>query len=207
MAAISIQPVRQRGGADPAQRDPQSRSQRVEGNCRVDRWLRTLAPTSRRAAVGGFVSSVLVVLGYHGPVGAGGCRKLSQECSGSKRCCKTAGFNLRCKGGKCKCKPEFNDCNKASGTCETNLRSDTNDCGQCGIACGNGESCLHGACTCGGGFGNCPEGCGSCGVRKQGGDLICFAGIDFSAPCDFDAQCPLGASCMVNDFCSVPCFA
>jgi hypothetical protein len=82
-----------------------------------------------------------------------------------------------------------------------------NDCGQCGIACGNGESCLHGACTCGGGFDNCPEGCGSCGVRKQGGDLICFAGIDFSAPCDFDAQCPLGASCMVNDFCSVPCFA
>ena len=44
-------------------------------------------------------------------------------------------------------------------------------------------------------------------VRKQGGDLICFAGIDFSAPCDVDAQCPLGASCMVNDFCSVPCFA
>jgi hypothetical protein len=200
--------VRRRGGADPAQRDPQLRRHRVEGNCRFDRWLRTFAPTSRRAAIQGVAGAVLGGLGHHAPVEAAGCRKLTQSCSHTKKCCKTTLFNLRCKSGKCRCKEGFKDCNQFSGTCETNLRTDPDECGQCGIACGNGESCVNGACTCGNGFfGNCPAGCGSCGLRNQGGDPVCFAGIDFQSPCDTDDECPIGAACMLNDFCSVPCFA
>src|SRR5215210_7695680 len=104
---------------------------------RFDRWLRTFSPTSRRAAVGGVASSVLAVFGDHALVGAGGCRKRKQSCSQGNPCCTTAGFNLQCKSGVCRCKTSFKDCNKAGGTCETNLRSDTNDCGKCGIMCGN----------------------------------------------------------------------
>ena len=150
---------------------------------------------------------MLAVFGDHALVGAGGCRKRKQSCSQGNPCCTTAGFNLQCKGGVCRCKTSFKDCNKAGGTCETNLRSDTNDCGKCGIMCGNGESCLHGACTCAETFENCPAGCSTCAARKQGGDPVCIGGSDLSAPCDFDSQCPLGAACLVNDFCSVPCFA
>jgi hypothetical protein len=207
MAAISSQTVRRRGGADPAQRDPQSRRHRVEGNCRFDRWLRTFAPTSRRAAVGGIASSVLALLGDDAPAGAAKCRKLSQDCSGSTPCCKTVLFNLRCKNGKCRCKTGFKDCNQLSGTCETNIRTDPDDCGQCGIECANGESCINGTCTCANGFGGCPDGCGTCSSRNQGGAPICRAGVDLESSCETDAECPIGAACVTDGFCSIPCFA
>jgi hypothetical protein len=174
---------------------------------RFDRWTRTLVPTTRRVAVWALASGLVATVSHRNPVGAGGCRKHKEKCSHKNPCCTAVGFNLQCKSGKCHCKPNFKNCDEHAGTCDSNLRSDPNHCGKCGIACGNGESCLHGACTCAGGFfGNCPAGCGSCALRKQGGDPVCFAGSDLEAPCDTDAECPLGTGCLVNGFCGVACF-
>src|SRR5436853_111245 len=48
------------------------------------------------------------------------------------------------------CAPGFGDCNsKDDDGCETNLRSDKQNCGACRISCGDTE-CLNGGCKCAG---------------------------------------------------------
>ncbi len=58
-----------------------------------------------------------------------------------------------CNGGACgiaSCNANFGDCDKnpANG-CETNLLTNNANCGACGNACPNGQTCVNGACLAG----------------------------------------------------------
>jgi hypothetical protein len=53
-----------------------------------------------------------------------------------------------CVNGACVCAGEFADCNRV-GTdgCETNLLTDVNNCGACGVGCTDGQTCTDGSCV------------------------------------------------------------
>jgi hypothetical protein len=71
------------------------------------------------------------------------------------------------------------------GQC-TNLNSDENNCGACGIRCTGGHHCTSAQCTCPGGFTVCSglcvntmhnaEHCGSCG-NECAGYQVCMGGV------------------------------
>jgi Cys-rich repeat protein len=47
------------------------------------------------------------------------------------------------------CKQGFLDCdNNPKNGCETAAANDRNNCGMCGVACGQGQVCINGGCTC-----------------------------------------------------------
>jgi hypothetical protein len=105
---------------------------------------------------------------------------------------------VQCVNGTCggTCKAGFANCNEDTADgCETNVASDVNNCGGCGVHCAAGpnvagQACVKGTCTitaCQAGFGDCdgqaadgcetsvldnPNHCGSCG-RHCHFPLIC----------------------------------
>jgi outer membrane protein assembly factor BamB len=56
-----------------------------------------------------------------------------------------------CMGGMCaigSCNANFGDCDGVVGNgCEANLLGDAKNCGKCGMACGNNQSCMNGGCV------------------------------------------------------------
>jgi mannan endo-1,4-beta-mannosidase len=89
-----------------------------------------------------------------------------------------------------------------SGAC-TDLRLDVRNCGQCGTACGMGQSCQTGACSCLSGLEACPSGCtdlsydpmncGACGTVCPGG-TVCSQGACADECAATLTQC--GAACV-----------
>jgi hypothetical protein len=46
------------------------------------------------------------------------------------------------------CEPGWADCDMMfSNGCETNIQTDSNNCGSCGVACPAGAECMNGACV------------------------------------------------------------
>jgi len=88
------------------------------------------------------------------------CRRTStNSCTGRSvtlSCC-TLGFS--CQNGRCVCQSPKILC----GSVCTDTSSDPNNCGQCGVPCGNGQTCQQGGC-----FPNPPV-CGPC----QNGFMAC----------------------------------
>lgn len=98
--------------------------------------------------------------------------------------------NVSCADGPCVCVNGFDSCDGDDDNgCETFLASDAQNCGACGIACGNGE-CSGGSCTCEAGFADCDgdpstacetntdssaTSCGACGHGCGGGG--CVSGV------------------------------
>jgi hypothetical protein len=85
------------------------------------------------------------------------------HCGSCGRACTFPNAAGECRGGTCAqgaCTAGFADCVVAMAGCETNVNTDPNHCGGCGVACGraNGTpTCTAGACgiTCNAGFTNC----------------------------------------------------
>lgn len=66
----------------------------------------------------------------------------------------------RCSSGAClmSCKPGFLDCNANPGDgCEVNTACDPDNCGGCGIKCGDGVQCINGQCGCSLGLTQCAD--------------------------------------------------
>lgn len=90
------------------------------------------------------------------------------NCGTCGNVCAVANGTPTCSGGTCQvkgCFTGFADCNlSAADGCETNISSDVNNCGKCGLSCGgiNGTpTCNAGVCqlTCNAGFTNCRDIC------------------------------------------------
>ena len=72
------------------------------------------------------------------------------ECA--KRCVGVPHASIGCLNGTCaltKCDPGYADCdrNPANG-CEIGTGTDKNNCGMCGMACGQQQVCINSMCTC-----------------------------------------------------------
>jgi hypothetical protein len=73
------------------------------------------------------------------------CGACGLSCSSTNmatRTCGSATCNGTCKAGYADC-----DGNKLTNGCETNTNTDAKNCGNCGNACPNGQSCANGACV------------------------------------------------------------
>ncbi|MBK8257047.1 MAG: DNRLRE domain-containing protein [Polyangiaceae bacterium] len=137
------------------------------------------------------------------------------HCGGCGQPCSVANGTAACSGGICgidTCNAGYADCdlNDANG-CESELSSDNNNCGTCGLACGNLPNaagvCQTGACayTCNAGWGDC-DGNVVNGCETAGGcNLTCNAG---TADCDGIAAngCETGTATQGNcGGCGITC--
>jgi alpha-tubulin suppressor-like RCC1 family protein len=125
------------------------------------------------------------------------------HCGGCGQACKLDQAQGLCLAGVCHvtvCLPGFGSCNgDSTDGCETSLTS-ADDCGQCGVSCGEHGACEQGECACEPGFARCGEtcvdlqgdadNCGSCGNSCQLG-AIC---ADGSCACPTGSQ-PCGQAC------------
>jgi hypothetical protein len=84
--------------------------------------------------------------------------------------CSIAGLGATC------CPATAPDC--CGGRC-TNVLGDSSNCGQCGMACAAGESCLNGQCT-----GDCPFCASLCPLPHPRCGPLC---------------CPVGADCQIDE--------
>jgi len=92
-------------------------------------------------------------------------------------------------------------CETCGGTACIDLRTDAQNCGSCGQACGGTAICIDGGCACPGDLSSCdsgcvdlasdPANCGSCGTGC--GDLFCLQG-GCSADCGALTEC--GGACV-----------
>ena len=67
------------------------------------------------------------------------CARLGQACSREKKCC----AGTACRNGTCGCAGGTTKC----GTRCLNLKTDPNNCGECGRSCGDGNVCSEGFCV------------------------------------------------------------
>lgn len=73
------------------------------------------------------------------------------NCGGCGNVCGTDNAIATCAGGRCqlRCLQDFLDCDTLnSNGCETNIRTDSLNCGSCGRHCSDGQRCSDGACVC-----------------------------------------------------------
>jgi hypothetical protein len=150
------------------------------------------------------------------------------NCGTCGNVCNYANANAACVGGNCQigsCTGGYANCdaNPANG-CETNVVSNVNNCGSCGLVCTtpNGSpACTGGACTvgsCNPGYANCDfnagngcetnvvsnvNNCGSCGLvcSTPNATSACAGGVCTVGSCNVGyANCDLSAGngCEVN---------
>jgi len=90
------------------------------------------------------------------PRGAEGCNAIDDDCDGAvdegsaSAMCSVANTQEACIAGICAqvaCVAGFDDCTVLTAGCETDLRSDANNCGRCRTSCGSNSYCLTGSCT------------------------------------------------------------
>ncbi|MGC8927634.1 MAG: choice-of-anchor D domain-containing protein, partial [Myxococcota bacterium] len=77
----------------------------------------------------------------------------------NKKCNLPNTSDVICDSGNCKivkCATNFGNCdsNDLNG-CESDLRTDSNNCGSCGSKCNNNASCINSSCQCDSGYLNC----------------------------------------------------
>ena len=121
----------------------------------------TAGGTSRRgvlkalvaAAFGGFLAT-------RGREASAQCEPLGSECATGTECCTGT-----CAGGKC-CPAGETNCN---GAC-VNLKTDENNCNECGRVCSGGRSCCNGFCV---NTQISETNCGECGKRCAAGQTCC----------------------------------
>lgn len=146
----------------------------------------------------------------------GSCANLSTDpnnCGSCGNACTVAhGWGV-CVGGICKiggCYPPWADCNGiyADG-CETDLSSNSNNCGACGHACGTNQTCCHSMCVNTQSFQTDVNNCGMCGIVCPPG-YNCCAGVCSNPLMDDNncggcgkARCTGGQHC-VNGGCVCP---
>lgn len=98
-----------------------------------------------------------------------------------------AGGETGCSGLSCECAEGSLDCDTTPG-CETNVSTDSMNCGRCGHVCAGphaSASCAKGSCVCDAGFGDCtdspgcetdtrgaPKHCGACGNVCGSGECV-----------------------------------
>ena len=104
---------------------------------------------SRRAALGRLAGAAAGVTIASIP-GASALASRSKKCPKSRRCGeKCCPKHAKCKHGKCKCVAGYSKCGKKC----FDLQTSPKHCGDCDIACADGEVCSNGACmslqTCG----------------------------------------------------------
>jgi len=69
------------------------------------------------------------------------CIAINTNCGNSKYCSSSTKTCISCDSNMYNC-----DTNALNG-CEVNLRTDSSNCGACGVSCGTGNSCSNGVCT------------------------------------------------------------
>lgn len=121
---------------------------------------------------------------------AGNCRATQDDVEHCGAChagcasgniCLNSTCGMEC--GASICPADGNDPDCCAGAC-TNVKRDSQHCGECGTACGTPETCCGGVCT---DTANDPEHCGACGAAC-GQDELCVEG-----------QC--GTACGTTEFC------
>ena len=145
---------------------------------RFDAFARHFASTTRRRALGTFVSiSIFSGLGTQAEVEAA-CKGYNGKCKKSGSCC--GGDGLRCKNDRCRCQNGWQHCLPETASCQ-NLLADVNHCGACGNQCPPEKPCCsYGACQplCGD---TC---CADCFIEILGGGIpnpsnqVCCPGPD-----------------------------
>jgi len=139
-----------------------------------------------------------------------------KNCGGCELACSSNHITASCSAGVCNgaCSANFNDCNgsKLKDGCESDSRSDSKNCGSCGVVCSTNHvkpTCEAGACSgaCEGGFSDCngdkqkdgcevsssndPKNCGGCGIicpadeacsGGKCGGRLTFSGIQQDLP-------------------------
>ena len=79
----------------------------------------------------------------------GKCFVNSDCCARGARCDRTGRNRCLCKRGRALCKPQGTCCPKGQVCCGrcANLKTSSDHCGACGVACAVGEVCVGGICT------------------------------------------------------------
>jgi hypothetical protein len=114
-------------------------------------------PNSTRTCIAG-VCGVSCTAGYGDCDGslANGCESSFatslEHCGGCDRACSAANVSTpACAGGNCtgSCEPGFANCDSdlRSNGCETDLRTDVQNCGTCNRTCPSNQRCVNGTCS------------------------------------------------------------
>lgn len=108
----------------------------------MTRWFnrRVTRRTGIFAAIGGAVTASTSDVADARRAEPAGCKTYNKKCSKKKKCCS----GMKCKGGRCICKPDFPDV--CDGYC-VDFETDARACGNCGTMCAVGFACEASTCT------------------------------------------------------------
>lgn len=113
------------------------------------------------------------------------------NCGSCNKKCALLNATPACVGGAClvkTCDANFADCDKDGKSCETNIATDTNNCGACGKKCGANESCVNQVCKQVG----CQKGAVEMSVSPGGDMKVCDDPTNTTCEQDVETLCPSG---------------
>lgn len=133
---------------------------------------------------------------------SGTCSNLATDINNCGVCGQACNFPNAlsvCTSGTCdigSCNPGFSNCDLNIGTgCETDVNSDTNNCGGCGNVCLPGELCINSTCS--------ASGCNT-NTDCAGGTPLCNTSTNQCVECLIDADCPVSTPLCITGVCSPP---